>query len=385
MAGSAAQLAIKFAGSDDGASAAAEKVSGALDSVHERANKLKEGLGEVAKTMAGFVAGQTLMSFGHSMADQLSEVISGTQAYGEKLRLLAMETGATTEQSAGLLLMFKDQGVNADDASRAFERFAKGLQGVIDQQNGAIPGGKTTLEVLKDMGVNADNASGKVRPFIDVLSDVADKFKAMPDGTEKTARAMQLFGRSGADLLPVLNLGKEGLEETEAAAKKYGLALSADNVAKVHDFTLAHKDMDAALEGVRLQLGTKLMPVLTGMIGVLTEGVTRVTGFFSSLKVGETLGPVFSTIGAAFGKIVDMVKALGKGDANSFFLALSQGFGLVGGERGQVPRCDRRRDEFPLRHVAARFSPNPRPDKAIRIGDRRGVRQTQKRRHCRRS
>src|SRR5581483_7444066 len=240
---------------------------------------------------------------GNSLGDQFKDAVQGTQDYGEQLRVLAMKTGMTTEQGAGFLLALKDQGVNADTASVALTRFAKGLQGVEDATDGAVPGGKTTLEVMRDLGVTANDAAGRQRSLVDVLGDVADKFKELPDGQEKTARAMQLFGKSGADMLPVLNLGKEGLEEAEAAAKKYGLALSADNVAQIHKFAMAHKDMDGAIEGVRLKLAVGLMPALTKTIEWLTEGTTHLLDFVGGLQLGEKVGPIFEPVGAATGKV----------------------------------------------------------------------------------
>ncbi|GEM_PF-6139470 len=359
-ASSAATLAIKLAGEDAGAEAATKRQAAALDQVKKSADeasgplrrageaseasgkqaekgggmfgKLKESLVDVGKVAAGFVLGKAAMSLGAGLGDQLKDMVSGTQEYGEAVRKLAMTTGASTEQASSLLFMFKEQNVEADAASRSLVKFAKGLQGVQDAEDGAVPGGKTTLEVLRDLGVTANDAAGRQRSLVDVLGDVADKFKELPDGQEKTARAMQLFGKSGADMLPVLNLGKEGLEEAEAAAKKYGLALSADNVAQIHKFAMAHKDMDGAIEGVRLKLAVGLMPALTKTIEWLTEGTTHLLDFVGGLQLGEKVGPIFEPVGAAIGKVVDMVKALGSGDANSFFLALTEGIqGIVGG------------------------------------------------------
>ena len=44
-----------------------------------------------------------------------------------------------------------------------------------------------------------------------VMMQVADAFKKMPDGAEKAGLAMKLFGKSGADLIPLLNEGADGL------------------------------------------------------------------------------------------------------------------------------------------------------------------------------
>ena len=61
-----------------------------------------------------------------------------------------------------------------------------------------------------------------------MLSDIAAKFQTMPDGAEKTALAMQLFGRSGARMIPMLNDGAEGLAAMREEARGLGLVMGED-------------------------------------------------------------------------------------------------------------------------------------------------------------
>ncbi|MFJ4230115.1 hypothetical protein ACIPYV_21325, partial [Paenarthrobacter nicotinovorans] len=64
-----------------------------------------------------------------------------------------------------------------------------------------------------------------VKPMAEILPGLADKFKSMPDGAEKTALATQLFGRSGAQMLPFLNKGSEGIGQLTDKAKQMGLVI----------------------------------------------------------------------------------------------------------------------------------------------------------------
>lgn len=57
------------------------------------------------------------------------------------------------------------------------------------------------------------------------LRQIADTFKSMPDGMEKTALAIKLFGRSGAELIPLLNQGSAGLDEAAEKSRKYAEAM----------------------------------------------------------------------------------------------------------------------------------------------------------------
>ena len=55
--------------------------------------------------------------------------------------------------------------------------------------------------------------------FNEILLETADKFKGLPNGVDKTAIALKLFGRSGKDMIPVLNLGSKGIQELQKKSR----------------------------------------------------------------------------------------------------------------------------------------------------------------------
>src|SRR5207237_10783621 len=56
---------------------------------------------------------------------------------------------------------------------------------------------------FQQLGVSIYESNGQLRGESDVMMQVADAFKKMPDGAEKAGLAMKLFGKSGADLIPL--------------------------------------------------------------------------------------------------------------------------------------------------------------------------------------
>src|SRR5690606_9582816 len=71
-------------------------------------------------------------------------------------------------------------------------------------------------------------ANGGLRSSEAVLLDVAERFAGMEDGAGKTALAMKIFGRAGAELVPFLNQGREGLEQLREEARRLGITFSTD-------------------------------------------------------------------------------------------------------------------------------------------------------------
>lgn len=108
---------------------------------------------------------------------------------------------------------------------------------------------------LASLGISAVNASNQMRPVDQLMMDVADKFAAMPDGANKTALAMNLFGKSGADLIPMLNMGREGLSQ-------YAATIDKDLAAASDKFNDALNAITKALAGPFNDIIAKLLPVL---------------------------------------------------------------------------------------------------------------------------
>lgn len=85
--------------------------------------------------------------------------------------------------------------------------------------------GKGASKAFQALGIAIKNEDGSIKSADAVMLAIATKFKAMPDGVQKTALAMQLFGRSGAEMIPMLNMGGDAIEKmkvkmTEAFAQK---------------------------------------------------------------------------------------------------------------------------------------------------------------------
>jgi hypothetical protein len=274
--GNTAELAIFIRAKDE-----ASKVLGNI-------SKESGGLSSSLKTLA-LAAGGAVAAF--ASFKTLESCIGDTQELGLAVAKLSRETGLTTEASSELLFAFHHVGLGADDASRSIGIFAKKLKGISDEETGVTTGGKSTADILADIGVKATDASGNILPLDQILGPLADKFQAMPDGMEKTGLAMQMFGRSGKDMIPLLNLGSEGMAELSKEADKLGVTLSAENVDQIKAYTFAHRDMEEAITGVKLQIGMALMPVLTKFAQWFTEHQPQIRAFVKEgiEKVKEAL------------------------------------------------------------------------------------------------
>lgn len=235
---------------------ARDEASGALKSVEGSTTSLTSKLAMLGGALVA--AGAAYISL-----NTVKGIIDDTEAYGAEVRKVSVLTGESTEQASQFLFAVQHVGIESDAAATMLGRFSKNMFGIqVANEDGTAPA-KTTAAALADIGITALDASGNIRPMNDLLYDTADAFQKMPDGIEKTAIAQTLFGKSGKDMIPLLNLGSDGMKELATQADKLGLTLSADNVAKIKQYTLSQRDMGEAIKGLKLVIGLELMPVLT--------------------------------------------------------------------------------------------------------------------------
>src|SRR5439155_8880625 len=90
------------------------------------------------------------------------------------------------------------------------------------QQLGLAEAGRPLQQAFDALHVKIFDVRGQLRPLNDVMMDAAGAFALLPDSADKAGLAMKLFGRSGADLIPLLDQGKSGLQALMKAADDAG-------------------------------------------------------------------------------------------------------------------------------------------------------------------
>lgn len=172
----------------------------------------------------------------------------------------------------------------ADLSDVSLEKVGKGLSLLSRKMVEAKSGTASALEPFTQLGVKVTDASGKLRGSGDVLLDVARKFKEMEDGPRKAALAMELFGKSGVDLIPMLNMG-------DAEIKKLGTTMSQEFADKAAVFNDRLTTLQANFGELATKLMMALLPALEKIVGVI-ENVANVF-----LKLPEPVQAIIGAIG----------------------------------------------------------------------------------------
>lgn len=280
------------------------------------------GLGDISKSMTK-LAKDILPALGAAASAAFILSIKGTVEWSNKLEKLSRELGVSTEEAAGLIDVADDLGVSAETLSTSLGILAKKLAGVEDAETSTSGSTKGFNQIIQELGITS-------KDYNVILPQLADHFKDMPNGIEKTALAMQLFGRGGKEMLPLLNMGGEAMRKATIDTQRFGLAMSGDAVKATRAFQIAQSNLGDAFMGVKVTLGTALMPLITPYIAKITEGVVVVGQFVEKHK---DLAAVITTVGAALGVIMgakagaSILGVLGMGGASTAITGALSGIG----------------------------------------------------------
>ena len=279
-----------------------------MDSAADHAKGLHGHMGALAGAIAGVVSVAAVTAFAKTTVDAFKNVA------GETMTLKRL-MGGTAEEASRVRTAFELSGINADSAATAMKKFSKAIEGGSDadvkayealqkkyeaekrhleqlerlpaktaSHTQAIKDAKVALDAttaafgdidagMKKYGIEITDSDGKQKSSHALLLETATRFKSMPDGIEKTALALKLFGKAGTDMLPFLNRGAEGIAELEKKSDKFGLTLSQSNLDALKKSKEAHREFEAAVKGLQVQIGAHLLPIITEFTSFLAQRV----------------------------------------------------------------------------------------------------------------
>ena len=183
------------------------------------------------------------------------KLIGDTAAAADQYAKMSKQVGISVENLQGLEFAAKISGTGLADLRTGLQRFARTAS---DAGNGLT----TAERPFRKLGVAWKDGEGNLRPLEAMLGDVADRFQEMPDGTEKTALAMETFGRAGAKLIPLLNEGSAGIDELKKEFGDLGAEISGEQAAAFEEYNDTVLRVKTALIGFRNQAVIALLPLL---------------------------------------------------------------------------------------------------------------------------
>lgn len=226
-----------------------------------------------------------------SVGGSILAVGKSTADYAGDMYDMARGAGIGVEAFQKLAYAGRMSGVETEKLSASLVKFDR----MVAEATG---GNKTYMQTFEDLGIKIKDSAGNLRQPNEIFEDVADIFHNTEDGIGKTALAVELFGKSGADLIPMLNDGKAGLKAFYAEAERLGLALSNEMIAKGDAFSDQLENIGEQVKGVKLQLGAALIPALSAATEKISKVIDKITKWVQeNPELAATIGNIAMTTG----------------------------------------------------------------------------------------
>jgi hypothetical protein len=196
----------------------------------------------------------------------------------DNLSKLSQKVGVSTEALSALQYQAGLAGVGIDALQVGIVKFSKTI-------GMAIAGGKEQVAVFAAMGVSLKDTHGQLKPTDQLLGEVADKFKTYKAGASSATLAQLLFGKAGADMIPLLRDGSEGMAAAAKEAAAYGRIVGGDAAKAAETFNDNVDKIKGAVEGFANQVMQRMAPGLAEVSTKLAEGAKQ-GDTFSSMADG---------------------------------------------------------------------------------------------------
>jgi len=232
------------------------------------------------------------------MTERLEIVIAAKEEFAAAFRSLsgaistaargmAIAGGAAAALGAGIFALAKATAAEQDELSKfsdklglsveglsklkyagqladvSLESMGQSLQLMLRYTAEAAAGNEDYRDTIRRLGIEFESI--KAQSPDEIFRSYAAALSGVENPAERVSIAMQVFGRSGAEMLKVLKDGTKGLDEMAAEASRFGVVVSSQAAYNAAEFNDSITRIGTALTGVRNELAEKFLPYLTGL------------------------------------------------------------------------------------------------------------------------
>lgn len=243
-----------------------DKISKGLEAARKKLKAFGEGLQSIGKRMMGWGGA----AFGAMMAAAKSYAEGG-----HELLAMSKRTGLSVEALSELGFAATQSGVD-------IETLEKGIRLMEKTIGEAAQGTGSAVTALAHLGLTLQDLKGLTPDK--QLELLADRISRIQDPSKRAAIAMETFGRSGTQMLPLLMRGAKGIEELRRQAEEFGLVATTEGAEKAAKLRDALNLLWLVSKKLYKTIGDALAPTLTGLANTTTGVVVSAMKWLKTHK-----------------------------------------------------------------------------------------------------
>lgn len=267
---------------------------------------LKEGfskVGDVAKKVATIAAASlaAIEAAAVAAAKKLVDLAKETAEYGDTVDKESQKLGISSDVYQELDYAMQRNGSTIGDVSKGIKNMTKDLAAFAN-------GSSSAASKYEAIGVSLTNVDGSMKSEQDLLLDTIQALADMTDETQRDAAAQEIFGRSAAELKPLLNAGADGIRSLMNEAQQYGMVMSEEGVKASAAFKDSMTRLSGTITGFKNSLMTGLLPALTKITDAFALLFSGADGAEELLQEG--IDEFVNNLDEVIPKVINMIQTI---------------------------------------------------------------------------
>ena len=233
---------------------------------------LKNGLAAGAKVAAAAVAAVATAAV--ATTAKLVDAAGETAEYGDNIDKMSQKLGMSAEAYQEWDFIMQHSGSDIDKMSTSMKKLAEAVQDP----------SKDAAAAFEKLGINLEEAKNLSQE--DLFAKTITALQSLEEGTERTALANDILGKSAMDLGALLNTSAEETEAMRQQVHDLGGVMSDDAVKAAAAYQDSLQNMKTAVQGAGRSIVSEFMPSITQIMDGISLLVSGQDGSVEALTAG---------------------------------------------------------------------------------------------------
>lgn len=214
------------------------------------------------------------------LSDSMLSLANATATAGDRIDKQSQKLGLSRQAYQEWDYILRQNGADIDSMAISMKTMTEAITGGSNEAKKAFSDLGVDMKLLKSLTPEQQ------------FDYLIHQFQQMPDGANKSAAALEIFGRNGYDLLPLLNSSSDSVWALKDQMAQLGLYMSDDAI----DAAVAYGDsvdtLKATFNAFKYAIGSEILPVLTDAVDTITKYIGKLKKAFDEngiAGVWETL------------------------------------------------------------------------------------------------
>lgn len=276
------------------------------------ASKMAVGITAAAATITAAVTAATAAAV--TLGKEFIETATDVAAYGDEVDKTSQKLGISAQAYQEWDYVMQLAGTDMSSMTTGFKTLTNHIAD-------ATAGSEDAIAMFESIGISLTDLQNMSTE--DIFAATVSGLQNLEEGADRSALAVDLFGKSGQNMAALFNMTNEETSEAIALANEYGMVMSDDAVQASADYTDALTTLDKTFTGLKNNLMSQFLPSITTVmdglsaifagdetgITAIKSGIEELVGNISAIspQLFELASAIITSLLAGFGPMLPSV------------------------------------------------------------------------------